>query len=102
MVPVTLHCDNNGQYFISLEGQGASCPVLETDLLLVGSFFMNREFIYRIWSIKEKKYVMTGSLYGVVGTTHLTCCFNRRYHTIEEYTGLNDLNGQRIFENDIL
>ena len=61
-----------------------------------------REFIYRIWSIEEKKYIMTGSLYGVEGISHLTCCFNRRYHIIEEYTGLNDLNGQRIFENDIL
>ena len=63
---------------------------------------MSRDFIYRIWGIKENKYVMTASLYGVEGISHLTCCFNRRYHTIEEYTGLNDLNGQRIFENDII
>ncbi len=52
---------------------------------------MNREFIYRIWNIQEKKYIMTGSLYGLEGIAHLTCCFNRRYHTIEEYTGLNRL-----------
>ncbi len=36
---------------------------------------MSREFIYRIWSIKEKKYVMTGSLYGVEGVAHLTGCY---------------------------
>jgi hypothetical protein len=63
---------------------------------------MSREFIYRIWSIKEKKYIMTGSLYGVEGITHLTGCFNRNEHIIEEYTGLDDINGNRIFENDIL
>jgi len=63
---------------------------------------MSREFIYRIWSIKEKKYVMTGSLYGVVGTTHLTQCFNRGEHIIEEYTSLKDVNLNRIFEGDIL
>ena len=45
---------------------------------------------------------MTGSLYGREGLTHLTQSFNRAEHTIEEYTGLNDFNGQRIFENDIL
>ena len=63
---------------------------------------MSREFIYRIWSIKEKKYVMTGSLYGVEGTTHLTQCFNRAEHIIEEYTSLKDINLNRIFEGDIL
>jgi hypothetical protein len=63
---------------------------------------MSREFIYRIWGIKEKKYVMTGSLYGVEGVAHLTGCFNRAEHVIEEYTGLKDSKGNRIFENDIL
>ena len=63
---------------------------------------MSREFIYRIWSIKEKKYVMIGSLYGVEGISHLTGCFNRAEHIIEEYTGLKDSKGNRIFENDIL
>jgi hypothetical protein len=63
---------------------------------------MSREFIYRIRSIKEKKYIMTGSLYGVEGVAHLTGCFNRNEHIIEEYTGLDDINGNRIFENDIL
>jgi hypothetical protein len=63
---------------------------------------MSREFIYRIWSIKEKKYTMIGSLYGVEGVAHLTGCFNRAEHIIEEYTGLKDSKGNRIFENDIL
>ena len=61
-----------------------------------------RQFIYRIWSIEEKKYVMTGSLYGCEGIAHLTQCFNRNTHTIEEYTGLNDIKGNRIFEGDIV
>ena len=63
---------------------------------------MSREFIYRIWSIKEKKYVMTGSLYGVEGVSHLTGCFNRAEHIIEEYTGMKDINLNKIFEGDIL
>jgi hypothetical protein len=61
-----------------------------------------RDFIYRIWNIKEKKYVMTGSLYGVEGVAHLTGCFNRAEHIIEEYTGLNDVNRNKIFEGDII
>ena len=63
---------------------------------------MSREFIYRIWSIKEKKYIMTASLYGVEGTTHLTHSFNRAEHIIEEYTSLKDVNLNRIFEGDLL
>ena len=63
---------------------------------------MSREFIYRIRSIKEKKYIMTGSLYGVEGVAHLTGCFNRAEHIIEEYTGLKDINLNKIFEGDIL
>ncbi len=63
---------------------------------------MSREFIYRIRSIKEKKYIMTGSLYGVEGVAHLTGCFNRAEHIIEEYTGMKDINLNKIFEGDIL
>ncbi len=63
---------------------------------------MSREFIYRIRSIKEKKYIMTGSLYGVEGVAHLTGCFNRAEHIIEEYSGMKDINLNKIFEGDIL
>jgi hypothetical protein len=63
---------------------------------------MSREFIYRIRSIKEKKYIMTGSLYGVEGVAHLTGCFNRAEHIIEEYTGMKDINLNKIFEGDVL
>ena len=45
---------------------------------------------------------MTGSLYGVEGISHLTQCFNRAEHIIEEYTSLKDINLNRIFEGDIL
>jgi hypothetical protein len=45
---------------------------------------------------------MIGSLYGVEGVAHLTGCFNRAEHIIEEYTGLKDSKENRIFENDIL
>lgn len=61
-----------------------------------------RQFIYRIWSIEEKKYVMTGSLYGCEGVAGLSQYFNRKTHTIEEYTGVDDINGNKIFEGDIV
>jgi hypothetical protein len=61
-----------------------------------------RQFIYRIWSIEEKKYVMTGSLYGCEGVAGLSQYFNRNTHIIEEYTGLDDIKGNRIFEGDIV
>ena len=61
-----------------------------------------RQFVYRIWSIEENKYVMTCSLYGCEGIAHLPHSFNRRTHIIEEYTGLNDIKGNRIFEGDIV
>ena len=61
-----------------------------------------RQFIYRIFNIKENKYTMTGSLYGCEGTAHLSQCFNRNETIIEEYTGLTDSKGTRIFEGDIV
>jgi len=61
-----------------------------------------RDFIYRIWDIKQKKYIMIASLYGGEGVTHLTQCFNRNESIIEQYTGLHDSKGNRIFEGDIL
>ena len=61
-----------------------------------------RRFIYRVWSIEENKYVMTCSLYGCEGVAGMSQYFNRRTHIIEEYTGLNDTKGNRIFEGDIV
>jgi len=61
-----------------------------------------REFIYRIWDKEAKKYVMEGSLYGCEGTAGLSCYFNRNTHVVEEYTGLHDSKGNKIFEGDIL
>jgi hypothetical protein len=61
-----------------------------------------REFIYRIWDKEAKKYVMIGSLYGCEGTAGLSCYFNRNTHVVEEYTGLHDSKGNKIFEGDIL
>jgi hypothetical protein len=61
-----------------------------------------RDFIYRIWDIKQQKYVMIASLYGCEGMAHLTQCFNRNESIIEEYTGIHDCKGNRIFEGDII
>ena len=63
---------------------------------------MSREYIYRIWDIKAKRYVMTGSLYGCEGISSLSQAFNRNENKIEEYTGLHDVDGVRIFEGDII
>jgi hypothetical protein len=61
-----------------------------------------RQFIYRIWGIKEKKYVMTASLYEDPELMPLNEYFKREKYIIEEYTGLDDIKGTRIFEGDIV
>ena len=63
---------------------------------------MKREYIYRIWDIQARKYVMTGSLYGCEGVAGLSQYFNRNFHKIEEYSGLHDKDGERIFEGDVI
>ena len=63
---------------------------------------MSREFIYRIWGIKENKYVMTASLYEDEGIIPLNEYFKRENYIIQEYTGLKDVNLNRIFEGDLL
>lgn len=60
-----------------------------------------RDFIFRIWDIKAKKYIMTGSLYACEGVSSLSQPFDRNF-IIEQYTGMLDKNGVRIFENDII
>ena len=61
-----------------------------------------RQFIYRIWGIKEKKYVMTASLYEDPELMPLNEYFKREEYIIEEYTGLDDIKGTRVFEGDIV
>ena len=61
-----------------------------------------RQFIYRIWGIKEKKYVMTASLYEDPELMPLNEYFKREKYIIEEYTGLDDIKGTRVFEGDIV
>ena len=63
---------------------------------------MKREYIYRIWDIQTRKYVMTGALYGCEGVAGLSQYFNRNFHKIEEYSGLHDKDGERIFEGDVI
>lgn len=63
---------------------------------------MSREFIYRIWGIKEKKYVMAASLYEDAEFMPLNEYFKRENYIIQEYTGFKDVNLNRIFEGDIL
>ena len=63
---------------------------------------MSRDFIYRIWGIKENKYVMTASLYEDAEFMPLNEYFKRENYIIQEYTGLKDVNLNRIFEGDVL
>lgn len=63
---------------------------------------MQRQFIFRIYDKEQKKYVMTGSLYGCEGIAGLSTYFNRNTHIVEQYTGWDDIKGNRIFEGDIV
>lgn len=63
---------------------------------------LERDFIFRIWDKKSKKFTMTGSLYGCEGLAHLSQSFNRSEHVIQQYIGITDDNGVKIFEGDIL
>ena len=61
-----------------------------------------RQFIFRVWNITEKKFVMTGSLYACEGIASLSQPFNRNTHTIQQYTGINDVEDNPIYEGDII
>lgn len=55
-----------------------------------------REIEFRAWDIEKKKYHYPKLWDNTMPTNW------EKYYVLEQYTGLKDINGKKIFENDIV